>query len=69
MRHLSFITFGCELCLSYKLRKDRSGNSQVLISAYMKMFVLLPKIKNDNDISELRNLYDQIESSFRNLKT
>ena len=35
----------------------------------MKKFVLLPKIKNDNDIKRLRNLYDQIESSVRNLQT
>ena len=35
----------------------------------MKKFVLLPKIKNDNDIKGLRNLYDQIESSVRNLQT
>ena len=28
--------------------KDRYGNSQVLISGYMKKFVLLPKIKNEN---------------------
>ena len=29
----------------------------------------MPKIKNDNDIKGLRNLYDQIESSVRNLQT
>ena len=29
----------------------------------------MPKIKNDNDIKRLRNLYDQIESSVRNLQT
>ena len=35
----------------------------------MKKFVLLPKIKNDDDIKGPRNLYDQIESSVRNLQT
>ena len=49
--------------------KDRYGNSQVLINAYMKKFVLLPKIKNNDDIKGLRNLYDHVESSIRNLQT
>ena len=49
--------------------KDRYGNSQVLINAYMKKFVLLPKIKNNDDIKGLRNLYDHVESSVRNLQT
>ena len=35
----------------------------------MKKFVLLPKIENHDDIKGLRNLYDQIESSVRNLQT
>ena len=35
----------------------------------MKKFVLLPKIKNGDDIKGLRNLYDQIESRVRNLQT
>ena len=35
----------------------------------MKKFDLLPKIKNDDDIKGLRNLYDQIESRVRNLQT
>ena len=51
-----------------ELLKDRYGNSQVLISAYMKKFVLLPKIKNNDDIKGLRNLYDQVESSVWNLQ-
>ena len=50
-----------------ELLKDCCGNNQILISAYMKKFVLLPKIKNGNDIKG--NLYDQIESSVRNLQT
>ena len=35
----------------------------------MKKFVLLTKIKNYDDIKGLRDLYDQIESSVRNLQT
>ena len=35
----------------------------------MKNFVLLPKIKNENHIKGRRNLYHQIESSVKNLKT
>ena len=50
--------------LGWKWVKDRYGNRQVLISAYMKNFIA--KNKND-DIKELRNLYDKIESSLRNL--
>ena len=52
-----------------ELLKGRYGNSQVLVSAYMKKFVLLPKIKNDDDIKGLGNLYNQIESIVRNLQT
>ena len=39
------------------------------IRAYMKKFLSLPKIKNDDGIKGLRNLYDQIESSVRNSQT
>ena len=35
-----------------ELLKDPHGNSQVLISAYTEKLVLLPKIKNDDDISK-----------------
>ena len=33
--------------------KQRYGNTQVLISSYMKKFVLLPKIVSDNDVKRL----------------
>ena len=36
-----------------ELLKDRYSNSQVLISPYMKKFVLLPKVKNEDDIKGL----------------
>ena len=45
------------------------GNIQVLISSHMTKFVLLPKIKSSSDIKGLRNMYDQIEISVRNLKS
>ena len=52
-----------------ELLKQRYGNPQMLINAYMKRFVQLPMIKNNNDIIGLRQLYDQVESSVRNLKS
>ena len=54
-----------------ELLKQRYGNPQMLISAYMKRFVKLQLhvIKNNNDVFGLRKLYDQVESSARNLKS
>ena len=54
-----------------ELLKQRYGNPQMLISAYMKRFVKLqlPVIKNNNDVFGLRKLYDQVDSSVRNLKS
>ena len=52
-----------------ELLKQRYGNTQMLINAHMKKFVKLPVIKNNNDINDLRLLYDQTESSVRNLKS
>ena len=49
--------------------KQRYGNTQVLISSYMKKFVLLPKIVSDNDVKGLRKILDQVECSVRNLRT
>ena len=40
----------------------------MLINAYMKWFVQLPVIKNNN-IFGLRKLYDQVESLVRNSKS
>ena len=51
------------------LLKQRYSNEQVLVSAYMRRFVQLPKIKSMNDIQGLRSLYDQVESSIRNLNS
>ena len=52
-----------------ELLKQIYGNTQMLINAHMKKFVQLPVIKNNNDINGLKLLYDQIESSVRNLKS
>ena len=51
-----------------QLLKQRFANPQMLINAYMKRFVQLPVIKSNNDVFELRKLYNQVESSVRNLK-
>lgn len=50
------------------LLRKRYGNPQVLINAYMKTFVQLNPVKMD-DVEGLRRLYNQIETSVRNLKT
>ena len=52
-----------------ELLKQSYGNPQMLINAYMKRFVQLPVIKNYNDVFGLGKLYDQVESSIRNLKS
>ena len=51
------------------LLKQRYGNTQVLINAFMKKFVQLPAVQNSNNVKWLRLFYDQIETSVRNLKT
>ena len=48
--------------------KQWYGNTQVLISSYMKKFVLLPKIVSDNDVKGLRKILDQVEFSVLNLR-
>ena len=45
-----------------------SLNSKVLISAHITQFLQLPKIKSSSDVKGLRNMYDQIEISVRDLK-
>ena len=37
------------------------GKAQVLVSANLRKFVQLPKIKSSSDVKELQNRYDQIE--------
>ena len=41
----------------------------MLVNAYMKRFVQLPAIRNNNDVFALRKLFDEVESSIRNLKS
>ena len=49
--------------------QQRYGNTQVSISAHMTKFVQLPKITSSSNEKGLRNMYDQIEISARNLKS
>lgn len=51
-----------------QLLQKRYGNTQVLINAHMKNFVQLQQVQND-DVEGLRRLYNQVETSVRNLKT
>ena len=49
--------------------QERYANPQILISAHMQKFVSLPSVKNQHDAAGLRKLFDQVESSVRNLKS
>ena len=51
------------------LLKQRYGNTQVLINAFMKKFVQLPAVQNSNNVECLRHFYDKVETSVQNLKT
>ena len=35
----------------------------------MKKFVTIPPVKNDREVRGLRKLYDEVETSARNLRT
>ena len=50
-----------------EILKERYGNKQVLISSYMDVFVKLPKADNMKDIDKLRQIYNSLETSVRNL--
>ena len=52
-----------------ELLRERFGNKQLLINAYMESLTKLPRAKSMNQVIELRNIYDQLESTVRNLKT
>ena len=52
-----------------ELLKQRFENPQMLINVYMKRFVQLRVIKNNNGVFGLKKLYDQVKSSVRNLKS
>ena len=50
------------------LLKQCYGNTQVLISDFMKKFVQLPAVQNSKNLECLRLFYDQVETSAWNLK-
>ena len=45
-----------------KLLKDRFGNMQVIISAYIKILLKLSQLNNDN-VTKLTSLYNVVESN------
>ena len=51
------------------LLKERFGNKQLLINAYINSFIKLQGIKSMNQVKELRFIYDQLETTVRNLKS
>ena len=48
--------------------KGRFGNTQVLISRYMDVFVKIEKVKSLHETTKLRKLFDSVENSLLNLK-
>ena len=56
-------------CQAIELLIRRYANPQALIAAHMKKLVFIPRVKNPNDVLDLRKLLDQVESSVRNLKS
>ena len=52
-----------------KILKERYANPQMLISSHMEALVKLNPVKHKNDVKGLRKIYDQVESSIRNLKS
>ena len=49
--------------------KQRFGNEQALLNAYIDSFVQLPKVKSMNRVAELRQVYDKLEGTVRNLRS
>ena len=49
-----------------EMLKQRFGNEQALINAYVDLFVKLPKVKSMSRIVELRSMFDKLESTVRN---
>ena len=48
--------------------QKRFGNPQVLTSAYMDSLLKLKKVKNSDDVVNLRQLYNDVENCVHNLK-
>ena len=44
-------------------------DTTMCVNAYMKRFVQLPIIRTNNDVFGLRKLFDEVESSIKNLKS
>ena len=51
-----------------QLLKERYGNKQILINAYIQKFESLRIVKSMNKVKELRILYDSVVSTIRNLE-
>ena len=51
-----------------ELLKERYGNKQILINAYIQKFENLRVVKSMNKVKELRFLYDSVVSTIRNLE-
>ena len=51
------------------LLKERYGNKQLLINAYIENFENLQVVRSMSQVAKLRTLYDAVESTIRNLKT
>ena len=49
--------------------KERYANLQAIISTHMESLVKMPSIRNMNNISQIRKMYDHITTTVRNLKT
>ena len=52
-----------------KLLKERYGNPQVLITAHMESLLKVKRVKTMDSIEQLRDLYNDVESCVRNLKS
>ena len=53
---------------AWELLKERYGNPQLIISTHMNELIKLNKV-NGSNVTELRELYDPIETNVRALKT
>ena len=62
---LKLTTENCDKAV--KILEEGFANTQILVS--MQQFLLLPKIKSENDISVLKKLFDKVDNRVRNLKT
>ena len=51
------------------LLKSRFGNPQVLISAHLDKLIKIKKVKSIENVEGLRNLFNEVETCVRNLKS